>query len=198
MLAISHAATALLLKRWQPEAPMAWALFAVELPAILWLLLRFAGIEDADGYMPYSHSLATLLPLACMLWLLFGALFRRRAMAAVGVAGILAHFALDLILHAQPLALAPFLSSVHVGLSLSTVPPLAVAAALAYGLLCWLVFRGGKALLAAIALLSVAQLTFPVPPGVDIAVAMAAVWYLSRARAAELEHPDRRLARAFA
>jgi hypothetical protein len=198
MLAISHAATALLLKRCYPETPMPWVLFAVELPAIVWLLLRFAGVEDASGYMPYSHSLATLLALACALWLLFGALFRRRSMAAAGVAGILAHFTLDLVLHAQPLALAPFLSPVHVGLSLSTVPPVAIAVALGYGVLCWLVFRGGKALLAAILLLSVAQLTFPVPPGIDIAVAMAVVWYLSRARAAELEHPDRRLARAFA
>jgi hypothetical protein len=39
---------------------------------------------------------------------------------------------------------------------------------------------------------------YPAPLALDIAVATAAVWYLSRARAAELEHPNRRLARAFA
>jgi hypothetical protein len=197
MLAISHAATALLVKRCWPDAPMGWVLVCVELPGILWVALSAAGIEDA-AFMPYSHSLASLLALACALWLLVGTLLRRRALAAAAVAGILAHLALDLVLHLEPLAVVPFLSPVHVGLSLYATPPLAIAAALVYGLLCWLVFRGGKALLAAIVLLTLAQLMYPAPLALDIAVATAAVWYLSRARAAELEHPNRRLARAFA
>jgi len=185
MLAISHAATALLVKRCFPQAPMAWVLASVELPGVLWLLL------------PDSHSIASLLALAGVLWLAVGRLLRRRALGAALFWGIVLHLALDVAFHPQELSLAP-LSDLHVGLGLSATPPLAIAAAVAYGLLCWLVFGGGRPLLAALFLLTVAQFSFAAAPVLHITAATAAVWYFSRARAAELEHPDRRLARAFA
>jgi len=197
MLAISHAATALLLKRRFPEAPMGWILLAAELPGILWVLLTAAGLEDAAGHMPYSHSLASALALALGLWLVVGKLLRRRALGAAAALAVVLHLVLDLALHAHEAGLTPW-SEVTLGLRLYDTPPLAIAAATAYGLLCWVVFRGGTALLAAILLVTIGQLTFAAPPGLHIAVAMLAVWYFSRARAAELEHPDRRLARAFA
>ncbi|HEX6318117.1 MAG TPA: hypothetical protein VFZ84_04520 [Burkholderiales bacterium] len=197
MLAISHAATALLVKRRYPEARMGWILLAAELPAIAWVGLGFAGIEGAGMGMPYSHSVVSLLLAAAVAWLLVGRLLRRRALGAAAALAIVLHLLLDLALHAQQLPFAPF-GELRLGLGLHAAPPLAIAAATAYGLACWLVFGGGKGLLAVIVLLTMAQLTFAAPLAVDIAVAIACVWYFSRARAAELEHPSRRLARAFA
>jgi hypothetical protein len=168
MLAISHAATALLVKRRFPEAPMAWLLVAVELPAVL------------GPFLPRSLSDVSLLALAGALWLLVGGLLRRRALGAALASGIVLHLLLELGVQALP------------------APPLEMAAAMAYGLLCWLAFGGTKSLLAAIVLLTAMQFTLEGFAASQIAVAMVVVWYFSRARAAELEHPDRRLARAFA
>jgi hypothetical protein len=209
MLAISHAATALLIKRRFPEAPMGGILACVELPGMLWVLLSLTGLEH-PGAMPYSHSVAAVLVLAFAAWLLMDKLLRRRVLAAAAAIAILSHLILDLVMQTQHIALVPFLSSVHLGLGLSETPPLAAAGSGAYGLLCWLVFRGSKALLAAILFLNLAALSFMQSTFADdpmaqvtgvaagIILATLLVWYLSRARAAELEHPDRRLARAFA
>jgi hypothetical protein len=205
MLAISHAATALLIKRRFPEAPMAGVLACVELPGMLWVLLCLAGIEQ-PGAMPYSHSVAAVLAMGFAAWLLADKLFRRSALAAAAAIAILSHLLLDLVMQAQHIALVPFLSSVHLGLGLSETPPLAAAAGGLYGVLCWLIFGGGKGLLAAILLLNLASLSLAQSPFLDgpatqaagILLAATLVWYFSRQRAAELEHPDRRLARAFA
>lgn len=193
MLAIGHATTALLIKRRFPQVPMGWLLFSVELPGLVWLLLGAAGIERGTAFMPYSHSAASGLVLAGGAWLLLGKAFRRRALAAAVATGVLAHLLLDFGM-----------------LGLHETPALATAVAVAYGLLCWLVFRGGKALLAVIVMLNLAYLSFlqsplAVRPDIVLAagathlvLAVALVWYFSRKRAAELEHPDTRLARAFA
>ena len=195
ILAITHAATALLVKRQFPDAPMTAILLSVELPAILWAALELSGIEQEP--MRYSHSVLSLLLLACALWLLLAGLLRRRALGAAVALGIVLHLLLDLALLAQTVPLAPF-GDTRIGLALYATPPLAIAAAMAYGLLCWLVFRGEKALLAAILALTIAEFSFPVPAALAVALAASGVWFFSRARAAELEHPDRRLARAFA
>jgi hypothetical protein len=209
MLAITHAATALLIKRRFPEAPMAGILACVELPGMLWVVLNLAGVEQ-PGAMPYSHSVAGVLALAFAAWLLMDKVFRRRALAAAAAMGIVSHLILDLVMQAQSIALVPFLSPVHLGLGLSETPPLAAAVGTVYGLLCWAIFRGGKALLAVIVSLNLAGLSFLQSPFADDPVAQIAgvaagivlasvlVWYFARQRAAELEHPDRRLARAFA
>jgi hypothetical protein len=186
MVAISHATTALLVKRCFPQASMVWILAAAELPALLWLAA------------PHLHTLLTLLSAALAAWLLIGKVLRRRALGAALVAAILLHVGVDLVLHVEELPLLPYPESVRIGLALDGVPPLAAAIGLAYGLLCWLIFGGSKALLAAILLLGMAQLTFQAAPAAHIAAAGLLVWTLSRRRAAELEHPDHRLARAFA
>ena len=193
MLAISHAATALLLKRCFPGASMAGILVAAELPAILWVALAAAGMDD----FAYSHSFASILGLACVAWLLLGRLLRRRALGAAAAWAILLHLALDLVLHPEPLALVP-LANVHVGVGLYGTPPLAIAAASFYGLACWLVFRGSTALLAALLVLTALELSFAGPIALHVVASIVLVWYLSRVRAAELEHPNQRLARAFA
>ena len=127
------------------------------------------------------------------------------------------HIVLDLATHTQDIALAPFFGETRLGLGLYDIPPLAFLVEISYGLLCWLLFRGSKGLLAVIVLFNLANLSFFVAsmPGPEslladrptalvaavaaqIAITLAAVWYFSRERAAELEHPSRRLARAFA
>lgn len=210
MFAISHAATALAIKRRFPEAPMGWLLVSVQLPEILWVILNLAHIEHDTAHMPYSHSVAGALALAFAAWLFLEKVLRRRAVAAAVAAGIVSHLVLDLVIHKQAIVLVPFLSSVYLGVGLYDMPPLAIALASAYGVLCWLIFGGGKALLAVIVFLNLASLSFLQSPlgeepelrvaaaAVQVAVAVALVWYCSRHRAAALEHPDRRLSRAFA
>jgi hypothetical protein len=210
MFAISHAATALVLKRRFPQAPLGGLLLAVQLPEILWLTLNLAGLEQARADMPYSHSVASVLALAFAAWLLLEKVLRRHVLGGAFAAGIVSHLVLDLILHGEAIVLAPGMSTVHLGLGLNEIPPLAISAAIAYGLLCWMIFGGGKALLAVLVFLNLAALSFLQSPfaeephlvlaavAVEVPVALMLVWYSSRARAAELEHPDRRLARAFA
>jgi|SRR5688500_7058286 len=230
MFAINHAATALVIKRRYPDAPMGWLLVSVQLVELLWVVLNFAGVERtttealvasvADirlAFMPYSHSIATSLVMAFLAWLLLEKALRRGALAAAVAVGILSHIVLDLATHTQDIALAPFFGETRLGLGLYDIPPLAFLVEISYGLLCWLLFRGSKGLLAVIVLFNLANLSFFVAsmPGPEslladrptalvaavaaqIAITLAAVWYFSRERAAELEHPSRRLARAFA
>jgi membrane-bound metal-dependent hydrolase YbcI (DUF457 family) len=207
MFAISHAATALAIKRRFPDVPMAWLLISVQLLEILWVIFNLAGLEH-PGDMPYSHSVASSLAIAFAVWLVMEKVWRRRALASAAAMGIVSHLVLDLVTHGGDIALVPFASSVNLGLGLYDMPPLAAAAATTYGVLCWLIFGGGKGLLAVILFLNLANLSFlesPHDPGVrvlsvaaGIAVTVTLVWLFSRSRAAALEHPDRRLARAFA
>jgi hypothetical protein len=207
MLAINHAATALLVKRSFPDAPLGAILAAAELPGVLWVLLNLAGVEDGAAHLPYSHSIASLTLLAACAWLVAGKLFRRRTLGAALAMAIVLHLLVDVVAHALPLTPV---SAASLGLGLNTVPALAVAASMAYGAFCWFVFGGGKALLATILLFSIAHESF-MPSALEarpqwlltgfslqLAASVLLVWYFSRARVAELEHPDRRLARAFA
>jgi hypothetical protein len=210
MFAISHAATALLIKRRFPEAPLGGLLVSVQLLEILWLILNVAGVEDGRAYMPFSHSVASSVAIGLAAWLLMEKVFRRRAVAVAFAIGIGSHLILDLVLHSQAIVLAPSLTAVYLGLGLNGMPPLAISAGIAYGVLCWLVFGGSKALLAVIVFFNLATLSFLQSPhadepalllaaaAIEIVVTLPLVWYFSRERAAELEHPSRRLARAFA
>jgi hypothetical protein len=96
MFAIDHAATALVIKRWFPDAPLPQLLLSVQL----------------------------------------------------------------MVTHDHDLAWAPGLGG-HLGLGLyGTAPMAAFVVELAYGLLCWWIFRGGRALLAVIVGFNLANLTF--------------------------------------
>jgi hypothetical protein len=68
MFAIGHAATALLVKRRFPRAPMLWLLLSVQLMEMLWVVFNFLGLERSATestvksvsdihlvFMPYSH-----------------------------------------------------------------------------------------------------------------------------------------------
>jgi hypothetical protein len=172
MFAIDHAATALVVKHRFPDAPFPLLLLSVQLMELLWVALNLLGIERvttepavhsvADlhlAYMPWSHSAVTMLGAALLVWLLFRALGRPRLGLALGI-GVASHQLLDLLTHDHDLALAPGLRS-HLGLGLyGSAPMVALLLELAYGILCWRIFRGSWALLAVIVGFNLANITF--------------------------------------
>jgi hypothetical protein len=173
MFAIDHAATALLVKRRYPNVPMWPVLFSVQAMELAWVGLNYIGIERtttenvvrsvADihlAYMPYSHSAGTALAAAVLAWLILEKGFDHRALGrAIGV-GIASHLILDLVTHARDIALWPG-SGVRLGLGLyDSAPMAAFILEVAYGLLCWFVYRGSASLLTLIVIGNVLNLSF--------------------------------------
>jgi len=152
---------------------MAALLVSVQLPELAWVAFNLVGIERTTtdssvhtvanvhlSYMPYSHSVATMLGAALLaagaLWLVT---HRSDLAIAVGL-GIASHLVLDLLTHAPDLALAPGVPTPKLGLGLySAAPWAAFLLELAYGILCWRIYRGSRLLLATIVLFNVANLS---------------------------------------
>src|SRR5437773_826595 len=173
MFAVDHAATALLIKRRYPSVSMVPLLVSVQAMELAWVGLNYLGVERtttepavrsvADihlSYMPFSHSVATAVAAALCAWLIVEKGLGRAALGrAVGI-GIVSHLVLDLVTHAPDIALWPGLSSPKLGLGLYDGAPMAaVAIELFYGVLCWWVYRGRRALLAVIVLGNLASLS---------------------------------------
>lgn len=225
MFAIDHAATALLLKRRYPRVPTAALLLSVQLPELFWVAFTLLGVERVStasavhtvadihlSFMPYSHSVATMLGgavlVGCALW----APTRRKDLAVAVGLGIASHLVLDLLTHEADLALAPGLTHVRLGLGLySAAPAAAFALELVYGWFCVWVYRGGKGLWTTVTLFNLANLSmfFTAIPGPEewmpgrpallvgvvaaqIAVTLACVGWLSRS-----SHPEVRPATAL-
>jgi len=175
MFAIDHAATALLIKKRFPRQSIVWLLISVQLMEILWVVLNFLGVERTVTeatvsslvdihliHMPYAHSVATMLAAAILAWAIVRFVFRRpRLSLAVGL-GVASHLMLDLLTHARDLALAPGLTQMKLGLY-SAAPLAALILELIYGVFCWWVYRGGRALLAVIVLFNLANLSILSP-----------------------------------
>ena len=74
--AITHASTALALKRKFPRVGLWPLLISVQLVELLWILFTYLGIEHSQitpdaihlDYLPYSHSVGTGLLLAALAW----------------------------------------------------------------------------------------------------------------------------------
>jgi membrane-bound metal-dependent hydrolase YbcI (DUF457 family) len=181
MFAIDHAATALLVKRRYPSVPIAPLLIAVQAMELAWVLLNYLGIERtatdpvvrsvADihlAYMPYSHSVATALGGAVLIWLIIEQGFGRAALGrGIGLA-IASHLILDLLTHGHDIVLWPGRAHPGLGLGLYDGAPLAAfVVELIYGIVCWRVYRGGRGLLALIVIGNVANLSLlsPTLPG---------------------------------
>ena len=173
MFAMDHAATALVLARRYPRVPMAALLVSVQLPEFAWVAFNLVGIERTTtdssvhtvanvhlSYMPYSHSVATMLAAALLVAGALWAVTHRSDLAmAVGL-GIASHLVLDLFTHAPDLALAPGVSTPKLGLGLySAAPWAAFLLELAYGIFCWRIHRGSRLLLATIVVFNVANLS---------------------------------------
>jgi hypothetical protein len=173
MFAIDHAATALLLKRRFRTVSIVPMLVAVQAMEFAWVALNYLGIERTTTepvvrsvadlhlvYMPYSHSVGTVLAAALLTWVVIGFGFRRKLLASAVALGIVSHLALDLFTHARDIALWPGVASPMLGLGLYDRAPLvAFAVELVYGIVCWWIYRGRPALLAVIVVANVANLS---------------------------------------
>jgi membrane-bound metal-dependent hydrolase YbcI (DUF457 family) len=173
MFAIDHAATALILRRRFPRQPMGWLLLSVQLMELVWVGLNYAGVERttteavvrsvADvhlSYMPFSHSVASIVLVAAVAWFICARVLGRPELGlAVGL-GVVSHLVLDLLTHAPDVALAPGIESPKLGLGLYATFPLgAFALELGYGIFCWWIYRGGRALLAVIVFFNLGDLS---------------------------------------
>lgn len=171
MQAINHIATALILKKKVPSAPLVGLIIATEAVELLWVVLNLVGIErtiiDRDMqsvadihliHMPFSHSIFTSVIFAAMAGLFI--LWRKgRAASAVALAvalAVVSHILLDLLVHAPDIAIAPFFEGRKYGTGLyANLPFLALVIETLWGLLCWRIYRGNKKLLGLIVLSAV-------------------------------------------
>jgi hypothetical protein len=173
MNAINHAATALLLKKRWPDLPLVPALISVQLIEVLWVFLNLAGIERTSTeptirafndihlwYMPYSHSLGSVLVIAVVCWFILSRVLHRTGWAIPLAMGICSHIVLDVLVHAHDIEIIPGLTHMKIGSGLYDVPALALVVETLYGVFCWWVFRGSGKLLAAIIGLNLASISF--------------------------------------
>jgi len=213
--AINHAATALLIRRKWPGVPLLPILLCVQLVECLWVIFNLLGIEATYtagevhaindihlAHMPYSHSLASSLLLAGLVWWLIARVFRRPGWGLALALAVLSHIMLDLLTHVPDIALAPGIDSLKFGSGLYGIPIIALAFETLYGVWCWWVFRGSKALLAVILGFNLAALSFYVPQipgpemwlaghpkvfaaiiGLHIVAGWAAIWVFARRQA---------------
>jgi len=173
MFAVDHAATAVLLKRRYPSAPIAPLLLAVQAMELAWVALNYLGLERTTTepvvrsvadihlvWMPYSHSVATALGAAVLAWVIIELGLGRRALGrAVGL-GIASHLLLDLLTHAHDIVLWPGRISPRLGLGLYDAAPMAAfIVEIVYGVICWWIYRGGRGLLALVVLGNLANLS---------------------------------------
>lgn len=174
MFAVDHAATSLLIKRRFPSVPMTPILISVQAMELAWVAFNYLGIERtataasvrsvADiqlAYMPYSHSMATVVVAALVAWVTLEWGFGWPAAGrAVGI-GIVSHLALDLVTHAPDIALWPGSSAPKIGLGLyERAPAAAFVIEVLYGVVCWWVYRGSRALLTLIVAGNLANVSF--------------------------------------
>lgn len=180
MNAINHAATALLINKKWPGVPIIPVLLSVQLVELLWVAFNLLGIEVTTtepqvralndihlAYMPYSHSIAATAVLAFAVWVVVAKLLDRPAWALALAVAVSSHIVLDLATHVHDIALAPGIDSPKFGSGLYEWPLLALVVETIYGVWCWWMFRGSKALLAVIVVFNLAALSFysPAIPG---------------------------------
>jgi hypothetical protein len=176
MNAINHAATALLLKKRWPALPLLPALVSVQLIELLWVFLNLANVEVTTTeptvralndihlfYMPYSHSVGSVLLIAAVCWFVLAKVVRRPGWALPVAIGICSHIVLDVLVHARDIEVIPGVIPLKIGSGLYDVPVFALMVELLYGVFCWWLFWGSAGLLAAIVGLNLASLSFYVP-----------------------------------
>lgn len=176
MQAINHIATALLLKKKFPSAPLFGLIVATEATEYLWVGLNLIGLERtvmtedfrsvADVHlihMPFSHSILT----AFLFALIVGLIIRwRGGKLATTVAlamslGIASHILLDLLVHAPDITLAPYLGGSKFGTGLyNNLPLLSLGLETAWGIYCWWIFKGSWKLLGLIVFLNASSIPF--------------------------------------
>lgn len=140
---------------------------------MVWVSFNFLGVEQTTtekevryvgdvhlSYMPFSHSVVTMLGVALLAWFIIS---KGLGLPAIGLAvsiGIVSHLVLDLITHSDDIVLAPFLKSPKFGLGLyAKYPMVAFFLEMGYGIACWWIYKGGWALLATIVIFNLANLS---------------------------------------
>ena len=173
MFAVDHAATALVIKRRFPTVSLAPLLLSVQAMEFAWVGLNYLGVERTTteatvrsisdihlAYMPYSHSVATAALGAALAWLIVEKALGRPLLARAVAIGILSHLILDVLTHARDIALWPGSTLSPIGLGLYDRAPMwGFALEIAYGVVCWRVYRGSQSLLAMIMFGNLANIT---------------------------------------
>jgi hypothetical protein len=212
MYAITHAATALIIKKRFRSAPMWPLLVSVQAIELLWVAFVYVGIEHVSytpdavhlDFLPYSHSVGSTAAVALLAWLFVRYRQHQPAVAVALVLGIASHVFLDIVHHEPDIALLPLRLGPRLGLGLATWPVADLLAELLYGTMCWFIFGGGNGLLVAIVGLNLMDIPLMFPrPGtgamlaerplvlptiilVQIVLTWFAVWYFARRRPQEL------------
>ena len=212
MYAITHAATALIIKKRFPSTPMLPLLVGVQAIELLWVALVYVGIEHVSysrdtvhlDFLPYSHSVGSTAAVALMTWLFVRYRQNQPAVAVALVLGIASHVFLDFIHHEPDIALLPLPAGPRFGLGLATWPVADLLVELLYGTMCWFIFGGDKGLLVAIVSFNLMNIPLMFPrPGtgamlaerpfvlptiilIQIVLTWLAVWYFARRRSQEL------------
>ena len=177
MFAINHAATGLIIKKIYPDVPMTVILVSVQLIEILWVVLNFLGVEKTTTenrvksvsdvhleYMPFSHSVVSTVVLAAGAWILIALVFRAAYVGAAVALGICFHLVLDLISHARDIAIAPIPDSKKFGVGLYEKPTVAFVFEIIFGIFCWWLYGGSRALFLIIVLFNLANASFFIKP----------------------------------
>jgi membrane-bound metal-dependent hydrolase YbcI (DUF457 family) len=174
MFAVDHSATALLIKDRYPSVPMLPLLLSVQAVEIAWVGLHYAGLEHTTtagtvqsvagihlAYMPYSHSVATVAAAALAAWWTIERGLGRRALGRAVALGIASHLVLDIATHAPDIELWPGSPFPRLGTGLySGAPSAAFAVELLYGVLCWWIYHGSRALLVVLVAGNAANISF--------------------------------------
>jgi hypothetical protein len=191
MFAINHAATGLIIKKIYPDVPMAIILVSVQLIEILWVALNFLGVEKTTTesrvnsvsdvhleYMPFSHSIVSTVALAAGAWILAALGFKAVDVGTAVALGICSHLVLDLVSHARDIAIAPVPNSKRFGVGLYEKPAIAFAFETIYGVFCWWLYGGSKALFWIIVLFNLANASFFIKAirGPEIFLAHRPIW----------------------
>ncbi len=177
MHAANHAITALAIKKVAPNAPLIPLLLSVQAAELLWVGFHFLGWEQTaidtpmDSianvhflHMPWSHSIFAGVMLALIFGAIGAALWKQWTVAAALALGAFSHVALDLLIHAPDIAVAPFLSMPKLGLGpYGNAPILAFAIEIAFGLAVWRFVKGGWGLLVMLVVFNAVAVTFYIP-----------------------------------
>jgi hypothetical protein len=173
LYAITHAATALVIKKDYPKAPMWPLLISVQLVELLWVAFTLTGLEHFTvtddhvhlDFLPFSHSVGTAVVLAAITWSIAAFALKQPRLGLALAIGIVSHVVLDIIHHEPDIRLLPMAWGPKLGFNLIAIPPADLAVELFYGIACWAIYRGRVGLLVGIVVFNLLNipLMFPQP-----------------------------------
>lgn len=166
MYAINHAATALLIKKKQPKAPMFLLLVSVQLLEVFWVIFNYLGWEHFSvlngklhlDFLPYSHSVFSGVLAGLISFVIINWGCHNRKLAIAFSIGVFSHVIIDMVFHERDIRLSPFSATPVWGLGIIDYPLLNFVLELMYGIFCWWYFKGSKALFIVIVVFNIIDL----------------------------------------